>query len=788
MRSKKININNNCFQIEFLNEKTFRFSEIKDDIDKGSLLNKYGFISEENLRTNIKVKFEDKKTFFLFQTACLQVKISKKDGCLTVSKGKKIILHQTSLFCSRKQGWQVEFNANKTTRFFGLGDQSRDRIEHSETKADLWVQNVKSYIPIPFFISNNYGLFLNSTFRVQGKFNNKSAGKYSVYAPGGNLDFYFFYGEEPKDIIGSYTLLTGRPKVPSKWSFGLWFLCNVEGSSQHKEDLASARDVINTCLNFRRENIPCDGMLLEPNWMSKWYDTSIDKDWCPERFYIPPWGSNDATFLGAMRRLGFKPGLWLCNQYDLTYEEERNSTEGKLPLTEDIPLNLADDIEKDEHFSCGLRQDQVTVPDEPWFRHLEKFIRQGVEVFKQDGCAVITEYPDRAWANGAADAEMHNIYALVCAKQMAEGYRKFTNRRSTFLIPGGWAGLQKWCGTWTGDTGGGPRSLTACLNLAMCGHSTTAMDMDVFDKKSIHAAFLMPWTHLNSWAYWKSPWLLDKKGKALFKEYDMLRYRMLAYIYSYAHQAANTGIPMMRPLPLAFPNDPKCENTPLQYMLGDEFLVCCFENKFYLPEGIWIDFWDLKEYQGGQTITYKIPENRGGALFVRAGSIIPWSKDREYIGENPPFSNKQQKYLDQASSPDGKHPNYPDSDTVKSLIDEKLTLEVFPGPNSTFEIFEDDGLTLDNEKGLFSKTCLKQSLRKNTLTLSIGERVGKYKYMPRLMEYDIKIHCPTPPSTILRNGKKMLKENQDFRYSNGILNLSLGKVKNSGETVVVIFT
>ena len=78
--------------------------------------------------------------------------------------------------------------------------------------------------------------------------------------------------------------------------------------------------------NFRRERIPCDLVGLEPGWMSKNYDYSIDKEWHPERFAIPRWGPKGPhTFLGAAERLGFKMSLWLCSDYDLSYEEERRA-------------------------------------------------------------------------------------------------------------------------------------------------------------------------------------------------------------------------------------------------------------------------------------------------------------------------------------------------------------------------------------------------------------------------------------------------------------------------------
>ena len=245
---------------------------------------------------------------------------------------------------------------------------------------------------------------------------------------------------------------------------------------------------------------------LEPGWMERNYDYSTQKKWHPERFYIPYWGPKGPhTFLGAAERLGFKMSLWLCCDYDLSFEEERRAG-GSVEKTAETKGFHPDDFERDEHFGHGaVRMDKLTKPEEPWFEHLKAFVDQGVSAFKMDGSLQVNEHPDRRWGNGMDDEEMHNLYPTLLNKQMSLGFQEHTGRRAMIYSSGGYAGIQRYAATWAGDTGGGPKSLVSILNHGLSGHSNASCDMEVFSPEGIHFGFLQPWSQVCSWAYWRHP-------------------------------------------------------------------------------------------------------------------------------------------------------------------------------------------------------------------------------------------------------------------------------------------
>ena len=102
------------------------------------------------------------------------------------------------------------------------------------------------------------------------------------------------------------------------------------------------------------------------------------------------------------------------------------------------------------------------------------------------------------------DAEMHNLYPLLYARQMWEGFAQYANRRPVVFTVSGWSGFQAWCGTWTGDTGGRLETLGAMLNTAMLGHCWATNDMEVMQPEGIHFGYLQPWSQINSFRFFNA--------------------------------------------------------------------------------------------------------------------------------------------------------------------------------------------------------------------------------------------------------------------------------------------
>jgi alpha-glucosidase len=391
-----------------------------------------------------------------------------------------------------------------------------------------------------------------------------------------------------------------------------------------------------------------------------------------------------------------------------------------LPLTSS-PTASEDDVIQDPHFQQDRRLfDTQHHPGEGWFQHLQKFVDDGAQAFKMDGANQVLFHPDRKWRNGMDDAEMHNLYPVLLAKQMSRGYGDYTGKRAMIYTACGYAGTQQYAATWAGDTGGGEKPLVSLLNHGLSGHSNTSCDMQVWHREGVHFGFLQPWCQILSWHQYNQPFFLGQELEPIFRFYADLRYRLLPYFYTAAHVAARTGMPIMRAMPLVAPDDPASPDLIYQYMLGEFFLTAAFTDTIHLPQGRWVDYWTGKVHVGPKDLPCSYPEDRGGPLFVKEGAIIPMYPPMQYVGATP---------LD------------------------CVTVEVFPGAQSSFTMIEDDGISYAYLEGAVATTEMSCETKGQDITVRLGARQGTYEEMPQERRYEVAVHVPRRPAAVSMDSK-----------------------------------
>ena len=656
------------------------------------------------------------------------------------SRGYSLVLDASATFQERYRygGFCLRIPLDEDERLFGLGDETRDALMKRGREADLWQANVTSYGPVPYVMSaKGWSILLNVTYRHHYDLGKTDPDALRVESAQGMLDAYVFLGASMKDALDKYTRVSGRPVLLPKAAYGLTFVNNEE---------EGARDLLQNCLMFRREKIPCDIMGLEPGWMSKHYDFSVDKKWDDTRFYRPYWMpenySGSGTFFYNLRQMGYKLSLWLCCDYDLLWQEEsecreRRAADGALAADAEIV---------DEHLSGALYMDKLTKPGEGWFEHLKKFVDNGAAAFKLDGANQVLEHPDRLFAGRYTDDEVHNVYPVVYGKQMKEGFQKYTGRRAMIYTPCMYAGQQQYCATWAGDTGGGYKTMVSIQNLAMCGHSNASCDMDVTQLSSIHYCALMPWMQHLGWRNWQDPWFLGDELEGIYRDYAQLRSSLFPYIYSMAHRANETGLPMARPLTLAYEGDAKWDHVLHEYMFGDSILVTAFDSTIQLPPGRWTDYFTGQTYEGQEPFVYDPPRGKGGAMLVKDGGIVvtqPWM------------------------------PHLTHHDPLEYVVN------VYLGADGAFTLYEDDGETYAYERGEVATTqfalqgdALSIGMRKGSYTRQHGSRQKEdngvvleerrvCQGMASLAPFYVRLHNAQKGAAVTLNGQEVESEWQD---------------------------
>ena len=193
-------------------------------------------------------------------------------------------------------------------------------------------------------------------------------------------------------------------------------------------------------------------------------------------------------------------------------------------------------------------------------------------------------------------------------------------------------------------------------------------------------------------------WTGDSTADNNYRFYGKLRYQLIPYIYTYAWKTTQTGLPMVRAMVLEYQDDPKTYSAYCQYLLGENLLIAplwsdtTFSREIYLPAGEWIDFWDETKYQGQQDITYTAPIDKVPIL-VKSGAIIPMAPEN-------------QRYMDEKKGP--------------------YTIHIYPNGRSSFQLYEDDGVSYDYEKGVYAVTTFKCIETDNGITINKSAPKGTY--------------------------------------------------------------
>jgi alpha-glucosidase len=244
---------------------------------------------------------------------------------------------------------------------------------------------------------------------------------------------------------------------------------------------------------------------------------------------------------------------------------------------------------------------------------------------------------------GGDHREAHNVYALGMARAAYEGLRELAPQERPFIFSrSGWAGMQRYGGTWSGDVATGwpglRASLSLVLGLGLCGVPYSGPDVGGFDGSPSPELYLR-WfqlgaylplfrTHASLRAGRREPWefgddVLEHARVALVE-----RRRLLPYFMTLAHLARRTGAPYVRPVWWGAPEDRALRDCEDAFLLGDSLLVApvldpgADRRAVQLPRGRWYDTVTEEAYEGPAQVLIDAPLSRIPVL-ARAGAVVP---------------------------------------------------------------------------------------------------------------------------------------------------------------------
>jgi alpha-glucosidase len=298
----------------------------------------------------------------------------------------------------------------------------------------------------------------------------------------------------------------------------------------------------------------------------------------------------------------------------------------------------------------------------------------------------------------------------------------------------GYAGLQRYALVWTADNQSTWAQLrlgvSMCLNLGLSGIAFCGPDVGGFAGDS-DGELLARWTQVGALTPFfrnhsalgttgQEPWAFGEPYESICRRWIELRYQLLPYIYTAAWQAAERGLPMMRPLALAFPEDLRTYSLDDEYLLGDALLAAPVgypgqtHRRVYLPGGPWYDFWTGKLCRG--EVTVDTPLERM-PVYVRAGTVLPMGPVIQHTGEWPP---------------------------------EALQLHVFPGDGESW-LYEDDGHSLSYQRGELRQTRFVAEMAGDDFAI---RRLVEGPFEPGYARFEITVHgVGNAPQQVLLDGQ-----------------------------------
>lgn len=373
-----------------------------------------------------------------------------------------------------------------------------------------------------------------------------------------------------------------------------------------------------------------------------------------------------------------------------------------------------------------------------------------------------------AWEVGSAGSRAQKLdvawtgkgyqFALDANKAAADGILNNADARPFLWTVMGWAGVQRYAVTWTGDQSASwdyiRWHIPTLIGSGLSGQAYATGDVDAifggspetFTRDLQWKAFTPVLMGMSGWskAARKHPWWYDEPYRSINRDYLKLKMRLTPYMYTTAWHTEQSGAPIVRGLMWdhAHTANDWTEAHKYQFLLGRDLLIAPvyrsqsasqgWREDVYLPAGRWIDYWDgrvVEAPKDGLTLDYQV-DLKTIPVFVRAGAIIPMYPSALYDGEKPK---------------------------------DVLTLDLYPAGQSSFTLYEDDGLTRRYQQGAYSLQQLQMQAPltgAGEISVRIGAVKGRYDGQLPQRQYLLQVRSRAKPDAVLLDGQPLAELQQ----------------------------
>ena len=506
----------------------------------------------------------------------------------------------------------------------------------------------------------------------------------------GNIDIYvFMYGIDFNLALNDYFKMTGYPDLLPRYAFGNWWSKNCTYDDEKVDELLR---------KFDKKKIPLAVLLLDKDWHYRAYGNYKNLK--------TGYTFNKSLFkdpVDTVKRVHSK---------NIRLGLQVNPTEGLFPFDTYYP---------DACKYLGVANNGIIKFDPLNPKLMDVYFKLYLHTIEALGV-------DFFWNDYKSDGEISKMWAVdnymyQDANRNAAKRGMILSRGSVYtphrypIIYGGsseisWEELKKSVEKYIAASNMG----ISYISFDVGGNHGGIEESELYIRNVELGCFtpILRFHQARGMYYKKEPWVWEAKTFNIVSDYLRLRHRLIPYIYTESYKYTQVGVPLIQPF---YHNYLWCYDDPLyknQYYFGSQLLVCPILSKkdnimnrtihrFYIPDGIWYDFFTGKKFPGGKKYVSFFREE-DYPVFAHAGSIIPLS-------------------------------NRSDRNNVGMATD--LEVQIFPGISNMYTMYEDDGITSLYKDGYYLKTSIDYNYLRSNYTVIIRSIEGKSGIVPEKRNYKL---------------------------------------------------
>ncbi|MBL7253462.1 TIM-barrel domain-containing protein [Paractinoplanes lichenicola] len=611
-------------------------------------------------------------------------------------------------------------------------DRTGEIVAHNYGRASNRSEQSPAIVQL-YLSSRGYAVFVNTTFDTT--FNFGSGGVYEFSADEHNtpgvrpqMDYFVIQGPRFAQLLDRYTQLTGRPRLPPLGIFGL------QMSDKNFPGVSDQTWWVNKITEHRGQGFPLDLQVHDNRWRAG------SGGWSGSWFEFDAGRWPDPA---GFKRWADEQGISTSLDYN---RNNSNLMAGWVPgPPPGYSFQPADISGVTENYSVPDWSNPATrawVWNVFWTKALDPALGFPGDALWLDEPDELGPIPYGAIAaNGQRWSELRNAYFLYLAKAVGqEGWDRHIGptRRPFIFSRGATAGQQRYGHLWTGDTqstyGEMQQQIRGMLNAGLGGFPFANVDGGGHNGNPIPPDMYRNW--VAAWGalspIWRphgygdtatlgqraSRWPTDQPAAESndFLRYGRLRYTLLPYVYTIAHAARATGMPMARAMVVDHQDNPMAYSHDQQYMWGPSILVMPVTTgtagavqPVWLPAGeTWYNFWSEAKSVGSDTSEKQFVTRTGEIiLYVKAGAILP---------------------------------RYRYAQSTRFLDKTHLELDVYTGRDGVFDLLEDDGVSESPQAAVTAVTFTHAAL-----TVAVRHPAGTYAGAPAVRRYVVRYHGLSAP-------------------------------------------